>query len=114
MVFQIGNKIQRGPRPSKLRDMSDIEASYLGGLIDADGSIGMVKRGSCWFVSFSNNDPELISAVLRTTGCGSIGMYRQKHMVWQISAKLEVYELITKLVPFSVKARRLLSFMPVT
>jgi len=56
--------------------LSDVDASYIAGLIDGDGSILLSKRhkkdNRQLVISISNNDRELLNEVLNSVGAGKI------------------------------------------
>lgn len=93
-----------------IRQMSNEEAAYLGGLFDGDGSV--YPRRKQWVICIANNDPELISAPLRFTQTGSVqsAIARGKlHMLWHLYRQADVLEFLIQIRPFSAKAQEVLS-----
>ena len=59
-----------------VNNISDVDAAYIAGLIDGDGSILLSKRhkndNRQLVVSISNNDKELLNEILNIIGAGKI------------------------------------------
>jgi len=104
-----------GFRVSRVRQMTDVEAAWIGALIEGEGSIWWVKtKRHTWpAVNVSNTDPEIISALLRTTGVGSV--HHQKTptnaliqgakpcYIWMAQAQREAADIIRQCAPYSMK-----------
>ena len=103
-------------QPNSLRDMSEVEAAYIGAAIDTDGCIYLNKNVRLPYVtvSFVNTNLELISAFLRVTGVGSLHHRPTGHgwrgntptWTWAIGRRNTVSALLKRIAPYSTKAQR--------
>ena len=103
-------------RPSRINTMTGIEAAWVGAIIEGEGSV-MEKHGSLrprWRVMVANTDPEIMSALLRLTGSGSIcctvdrkGTLGTKPVYrWELAAVEDVLHLVRQCSPYSMKLQR--------
>ncbi len=102
---------ERGGPASELREMSDIEAAYIGALVDTDGCVPHVSE-RYWYVFFDNTEIELVANVLRITGVGRVH-YRPRERYkdmwcWGVCRKRDVMALMQRLRPYSLKIQRAL------
>ena len=63
--------------PSSVRDMEEGERGFVGGMVEADGNVGLYARARVpdkgqWEFNVVNTDPELLSALIRATGAGTV------------------------------------------
>lgn len=100
------------------RVMSDVEAAYIAGLIDGEGTISLRarvhnrKRSHCFFpiVCMSSTTECLIDAVLRMTGNGGVqkvdggGKVRTQYK-WSLSPN-QIRHVLPQIVPYLVEKRR--------
>lgn len=114
-----GRNLQR----SRVRNMSDVERAYIGMAIDTDGSVVVEQPyrpawTAHWRIRFDNTDVELISAVLRAVGAGSVsykpaseGLIRRHRdqWVWRLNRQKEVLDLAQQCAAYSVKLQRVLA-----
>lgn len=69
---------RRGVSPQLAVDLSEVDAAYLAGLIDADGTIGLYRKkrngAPCYVLTLgiSNTRNDLLAWVQRTTSAGFI------------------------------------------
>ncbi len=97
--------------PSRLRNMTEVEAAYLGAMIDGEGCITNSGRGHRQ-IKFGNTDIELISACLRATGIGGIelrlprGLSKLPLWIWNVGRAQEIEDLCRRIAPYSMKAQR--------
>jgi hypothetical protein len=102
-------------RSSRVRQMSEVERAYVGALIDTDGCVWWSKRPAVgWRVTFGNTYIELVAALLRLVGSGSVvsnkgtGFSRKEVLVWRLGAKADVEDLALQCAPYSLKLQRVL------
>ena len=116
--MEIDNKMLK---PSRIRNLSDVERAWIGAAMDADGTIGMRKRNNAKtdrpFFVFYSIEPETISVFLRIIGVGSVSFRTQERgsyensvpiWSWRIDRKLEVLNLCKQIAPYSLKAQKML------
>jgi hypothetical protein len=111
----MANPYGRAGKPvSDLRKMSQVEASWIGAMIEAEGTVAFPSNKRLGFkVNVTNADPEVLSALLRTTNAGSISpvlpgkLGKKVCYRWQIQALVEVKDLIRQCAPYSMKLQRL-------
>ncbi len=106
----------RNALPCSVREMSTIEAAWMGAMIDGEGCIlRQQQRGFDYTrLSMGNTEPELVSAFLRATGVGCIIMGQQKKahhrpfFNWTVNRQNDVFEIIRQCRPFSIKCQQAL------
>ena len=107
------------PKPCQVRQMSPVEAAYVGAMVDAEGTV-RIKDGY-WQVNFPNTEVEYVSAVVRATGIGSVycrdltGRASSNPRftpstkllwIWATTRKADVEELARQLSPYSTKMQK--------
>jgi hypothetical protein len=96
---------------SRLRPLTEIEASWLGAMVDAEGSVVRRPNGRYRFM-FVNTEVEYISAFLRLTGVGSISVKTSEGRLlcysWEMGAENEVKAFAQAISLYSLKARKVL------
>ena len=103
--------------PSRVRQMAQVEAAWVGAFIEADGSAfwksNPIHRP---IVTLVNTDPEVISTVLRFTGAGSVSRNGGRQWpggkpvyAWSVQRYHEVEDIVDQCAPFSMKLQALLS-----
>ena len=101
-------------KPSRVREMSEGECGYVGALIDGEGTVYDHFYGGAArvypHISLANTDPEIISALLRMTGTGSVSrgsstgkLGTKPHFIWQVMRSLEFVDLAQQLYNYSIK-----------
>ena len=112
------------PAPSQsndLRLMSDVEAAWIGALVDGEGSVcyivhpGQGRSTRRFDVGVVNTEVELLSACLRLTQCGSVyhkpaspkGPFAETRpcFAWKISRWSPALALLRRIRPYSLKAQ---------
>ena len=106
------------PLPNLLREMTEVEATYVGGMIDADGCIYVdAARGYRYVrVLVCNINLDIISALLRATGTGGVyykftglpgwGKERKTPIwTWEIGSRATVRALLERIASYSTKAQ---------
>lgn len=106
----MSRKQDRYSYPALTRNLTDVEAAWLGAMLDAEGTI--YRNGATWAMVFLNSEVEYISAFLRLTGQGKV-YYRAPRppgklvlWEWRTGRSIEVAILCQRLAPWSLKARR--------
>lgn len=102
-------------KPSEIRAMSEPERAWVGAMIDADGCVGLYKRANTlWQVQLVNTNVEIISALLRTVGTGSVSYRKTKKrnhhdsVCWSINAQASVEDLAWQCWPYSQKLQEVI------
>ena len=106
-------------RKSEIREMTEPERAYIGAMIDAEGWVGKMKnRVNLWRVFISNTDPEIISAILRATGGGTVRadsysvqgksvLGTKPIFTWGTSRQNNLYSLVDQCASYSMKLQRI-------
>jgi len=101
-------------KTSQVRSMSDDQAAYVGAMLDGEGWVRFT-HDRYPDIRIGNTNPEIISAILRATGCGYIdcktrnGSLGTKPMfAWRINRILNAETLCIQIAPYSEKAQRVL------
>ena len=105
-------------RPRQARDMSEVEAAWVGAMIDAEGWIvrATAHRVNALRICLGNTAPEIISGLLRATGVGTVccRAFKPKHYLpyfqWSVNAWNDVMAIAKQCAPYSVKAQDVLSY----
>ena len=99
----------------RIKEFSEIEAAWIGALIEGEGSVGSDGRDHMK-VTVTNTDPEVLSAFLRVLGTGHIYPHhknrtRNNHTkpcyTWQISRRVDILYLVQRCFHYSTKLQRL-------
>lgn len=99
-----------------VKEMGEVERAYVGVAIDTDGSVCISSR-TYWQVNVTNSELEIISALLRATGTGSVNLRpRQERAfnatkdcwMWRISKQADIRVLALQCAPYSTKLQRFL------
>ena len=112
---------------SRVREMTAVESAWIGAMIEAEGSVLWKKarpnrRGVVFarhIITLVNTDVEIISALLRTTNCGSVfrNWAREWHKgfrptkpiyVWHVARRREVEDIARQCAPYSMKLQTLI------
>jgi len=105
-------------QPSSLREMSEVEAAWVGAVVDTDGCVYRNRNVTVPFttVSVVNTSLELISALLRVTGTGSIyyrargwtrwGERKTPTLTWAVGGRKTIRALLERIAPYSTKAQQ--------
>jgi hypothetical protein len=102
----------------RVRQMHPVEAAYVGAMIDGEGCIRIQSPGNSYGIDLSNTDVEIISALVRATGIGTVyphGNNRKNRQPqwkvcfsWRVHRKLDALEVARQCAPYSTKCQRLL------
>ena len=114
-----GNKISKALLNNNLlsnqaREMSSVEAAYVGAMLDGEGTVSIRKRSASF--SIGNSELELISAFLRATGCGGIYYSPVKEganlpgWAWAVGSRLTLESLAIQLAAYSIKAQKYIAW----
>ncbi len=93
-------RVRSGPRP---RDLSEVEAAWLAGLIEGEGWIATPDKPLA--LSVTMTDPDVIEAVRRMTGVGTVRRkspqraHYQPSYAWQVHGRA-VVDLLRQLRPW--------------
>ncbi len=96
--------------PSRLRRMSPVEAAYMGGMFDGEGSFWLRgdDRAGHRRLNVTNYDPEIISACFRLTGTGSASAAivgnNKLSLRWVLVRQLEIRDFLQQIEPYSARA----------
>jgi len=101
-------------RKSNVREMSPVEAAWIGAMIEAEGSVIFRPQhsGHLAKISMTNCDPEVLSAMLRVTGAGHLypapvhRWGRKPVFHWGISAWNEVKDIVRQCAAYSMKLQK--------
>lgn len=90
-----------------MRRLSEVEAAYCGAVLDTDGSIGHYP--SKFAISVTNQNLEVLSALLRATQVGSVS-YQQAGVrgtvwQWQLQNRAGVMDFAKQVSRYSTKAQ---------
>lgn len=100
--------------------MTTVEAAWVGAMIEAEGSVVIrtsTAPGRSGYhelkVVVGNTDPEIISALLRLVGAGTVCVktfskqwQRKMCFSWQVQAREDVREIARQCAPFSMKLQK--------
>lgn len=103
-------------RERRCRELSTIEAAWIGGLFEGEGCITphQVRNGrTTWELSLSSTDVETISTLLRVTGTGTITYKTVESMAiatkpqlrWTINGANDIKALLPQIIPFLLSKR---------
>lgn len=103
------------PRANDVRQMSDVERAYIGGLIDTDGWVSVRHRPRGQYadvrVGLGNTEVEIISALLRLTGAGKVSYRipanRKPYLRWELGRHKSIAYLVEQCAPYSIKLQSL-------
>ena len=102
-------------KPSQVRQMAPDERAWVGAMIEAEGSVMVNPSHSNHKakIMVANTDPEILSALLRATGVGHVGLktesrqwQRKPCYTWQVQAQLEARDIALQCAPYSMKLQR--------
>jgi hypothetical protein len=95
--------------------MSEAECAYVGAMLDGEGWVAMTSGGGP-YITVGNTDLEIISALMRATGIGTVyysppSTHRGNLVQWRWSVVriADARDLAQRVVLYSQKAQRLLS-----
>lgn len=100
------------PQPAHdIRAMSDPEAAWLGGFIDGEGRFDRYR------LQVTSTELEYMSACLRVTGVGTLGLQRapgqglakQNNWVWTVHGIRTIAALAARIAPWCMKANEVIS-----
>ena len=107
---------KRGPRLARARQMTEVEAAWVGAMIEGEGSVIVRQSRSGYHelkIVVHNTDVEIMSAMLRAVGTGSIGVktfskqwQRKTCWVWQLQAAEDVRAVAAQCKPYSTKCQK--------
>jgi len=89
--------------------MKIVDAAWLAGYIDGDGSLSLTKSSKRWrrpVISIDSADKELLLEVLRITGCGSItskkieAINHRQVWTWRTSGSGNIVMILKEITPF--------------
>lgn len=90
------------------------EQAWIGAMIEAEGSVSKPYGPHLqWRIGVGNTDLEIISALLRVTGVGTIHLQppsklgRKTCWTWQVQAANDVAAIVKQCAPYSMKLRRI-------
>mgnify|MGYP001611637972 CR=1 FL=1 len=111
-------------RPSSVRSMSPVEASWVGAFIEADGNISIYDPHphtdcSCQYVMLkvTQKDIEPIATILRLTKVGRVSYTNPSPTPtcdayriwrWEVNAQGDASDLVQQLAPYCAKAQKAL------
>lgn len=104
-------------KTSRVRKMSTVEAAYVGAMIDGEGCIRAQKPGASYGIDLTNSDLEIISALIRATGIGTVYAHGQNRRAphwklcwaWRAHRKEDALDIARQCAPFSTKCQKLLA-----
>lgn len=101
-------------KPSQVRQMTPIEAAWVGAMIEGEGCISISRSHSDTYDNYhlivGNNSLEVISAMLRATGTGNVYLRANGRLfTWEVGRINSIYDIARQIAPYSEKAQRLLA-----
>ena len=106
-------------KPRKVRTLSDVEAAWVGAMIDGEGSIYRCVGRSPYRMDFANTEVELVATMLRLVGSGCVGYVNGKpserrafikHIKdawrWYLYPINDIAALLEQIAPYSIKAQK--------
>ena len=108
------NRRRAQEAPSEVCLLTDVEAAWLGGVIEADGSVSVridARGYEDVDIHFYNSEVETVATVLRLVGAGSV-YYRGERVsskwpagrkpqwAWNLQRKASVRELLKQIIPY--------------
>ena len=103
--------MERNRQPNACRQMSVVEAAWIGAMLEAEGCcIWYDNNGSRTVrATIVNTDPEIMSACLRLTQTGRVtGLLRERHRLcfhWNLNPWNSVQSFLGQVAPYSMKAQ---------
>ncbi|KKK88666.1 hypothetical protein LCGC14_2740840 [marine sediment metagenome] len=101
-----------------MRIMKPEEAAWVGAMVEAEGSVfpNRTRWGDYWQVRVSNTDLEIISALFRATGEGTViydnptreHLGNKQQWLWCLSKQAEVKSLAASCQDYCIKLRKVL------
>lgn len=101
---------------SRVRQMSEVEAAWVGAIIEGEGYVVVAPKHSKHKAKMGvvNTDPEVLSALLRLTGAGSVGQVGRSRskwskkmcFTWQVQRWREVQDLARLCSPYCMKLQK--------
>lgn len=88
-------------RPATARQMSAIEAAWVGGLFEGEGYVSNLKRHTG--LSVGSQSVETISTLLRLTGAGRVHYCRDdRHLwYWKVNVRNDILALVPQFLPYT-------------
>jgi hypothetical protein len=101
-------------RTSRVRIMTAIEAAWLAGFFDGEGSISKsrvtnghsLKEHTYWKLSIPNTSKEALKKVIRVTGIGKTSprskdkKHHKQLWLWQVHAVKEIQDIARQILPY--------------
>ena len=114
----------KGFMPSRVREMAIDERAWIGAMIEAEGSVAIQPKHSAHRVKLNvvNTDLEIISAMFRSTGAGSVQLKSINPIggagfigsrpcwVWWCSRWNEIKDLVRQCGAYSMKLQKVAAF----
>lgn len=100
--------------PSEMKTFSDVEASYIAGIFDGEGTVGIQKLPSGHLqakISVTSTDEELIDWLINITGIGRKSKVKEESprkdiFRWVVYRRKDVKELGKRILPYLQIQRR--------
>ena len=102
--------------PNMAKELSSVEAAWLGAMVDGEGSLFLRYRPAPTLrMEVCNTEPEFLSACLRITNTRGVQLktdnssrYGRKPVFgWYVNAWNTVLDLTKQIAPYSIKAQAL-------
>lgn len=112
-----------------MNELSDVDAAYIAGLIDGEGTIRVKKdsRRELYYpivIVVTNSNKDLVDIIHLTIGCGTVrpqlwerphnvwwskNPIKQKKVIWRLGIfnKSDIYELLRQVYPYIILKREL-------
>jgi len=98
------NHRAKAPTPSQVRNLSEVERAWIGGLFEGEGCVG--DYGRCRYsLRLTSTEIETISTVFRLVGQGTIVYRSRKRPLkdawsWSISSARSIIHLGNQILPY--------------
>lgn len=94
--------------PSYVRDLTEVEAAWIGAMIEGEGGLYLTVRRPHGALCVVNTEVETVATVLRLIGAGCIHMMpptpngRQRTLAWKWGTDRQrvIHDILRQVVPF--------------
>lgn len=95
-------------RPSRVRQMTPVEAAWVGAMVEGEGSLYLHKASRNFHLAVGNTEVETISTLLRFTNDGTVYCQRpaEKNVrrkilwIWSVTAQEAITDILRQVIPY--------------